>query len=393
MPTLAAPSRRADFTGQAVAAGVSSAILGYASSISLVIIALTKAGATSEQVSSGLLALGISMAVVAVGFSAGLRIPVSIAWSTPGAALMAGVGAVDGGYPATIGALVLTGLLIALTGLIRPLNRLILQLPTPLTAAVLAGVVLPFCLQPARAVTELPVPAGAIVVTWLVVLWLRPAWASAAALAALVVIAVLDGTAGSPTALHLDPTTPSLTWQAVVQIALPLYVVTMAAQNLVGVAVLTTFGYRPPVGRILVATGAGSAAGGLFGGMTINLAAITGALTAGPNAHPDPDKRWVAVTTNGLTHLLLGALAPVAAGIVTRTDPALVGTAAGLALVMTFVAAAKQALDDEDARVPAAVTLLVTASGMTALGVGAAPWGLLLGGVLLALKVGRPEKR
>lgn len=383
-------SRRRDLSAQAVATGVSSAILGYASSIAIVIAALTRAGASQRQLSSGLLALGLVMAVLTVGLSAGLRIPVSVVWSTPGVALLAGVAPVHGGYPAVLGAFMLSGALVIVTGLFAPLNRLILRLPPVLTSAVLAGVLLPFCLRPAQAVADLPVPAGAIALTWLAVLWLRPAWASAAALAALVVIALLDGTGGGASTPHLAVTAPGLTWESAIQVALPIYVVTMAAQNLVGIAVMTSFGYRPPVGRLLVATGAGSVAGAGLGGPTVNLAAITGALTAGPAAHPDPDRRWVAAAASGLTHVVLAALAPVTAAIVSRTDPRLVGAAAGLALVLTFTAAAQQALEPEASRLPAAATLLVTASGVVVLGIGAAPWGLLVGGLLLAAGIGRP---
>lgn len=296
---------RRDSSGQAVATGISSAILGYASSIAIVITALTRAGATPGQVSSGLLALGLAMSVLTLVLSAGLRIPVSVVWSTPGVALLAGVGTVDGGYPAVLGAFAVVGLLVALTGLVAPINRLLLRLPTVLTSAVLAGVLLPFCLEPARAVADLPRLAGPIVLAWAITLRLRPAWASPVALAGLVIVALLNGSLDLPGAAqlapHLEPVAPAFTWQAVVQIAVPMYIVTMAAQNLVGVAVLTTFGYRPPVGLLLVSTGAGSIAAAPFGGSTVNLAAITGALTAGETAHPEPGRRWVAACASGLT--------------------------------------------------------------------------------------------
>jgi benzoate membrane transport protein len=237
--------------------------------------------------------------------------------------------------------------------------------------------------------------AGAIVLAWAVTLRFRPAWASPVALAGLVVVALLNGSldlpAASQLAPQLDPVIPVFSWQATIQIAIPVYIVTMAAQNLVGVAVLTTFGYRPPVGLLLVATGAGSAAAAPFGGSTVNLAAITAALTAGDTAHPDPGRRWVAAAASGLTYLVLGGLAPLTASIVTQTDPRLVGTAAGLALVLTFTTATRTALADDATRVPAVVTLLVTASGLTAFGVGAAPWGLLAGGVLLLTGVTGPR--
>jgi benzoate membrane transport protein len=385
---------RADSSGQAVATGVSSAILGYASSIALVINGLSRAGASRAEVSSGLLALGAMMALLTVGLSLRLRIPVSVVWSTPGMVLVAGVGRVDGGWPAAVGAFMVCGGLLILTGLVAPLNRLMLRLPTVLTSAVLAGVLLPFCLEPARAVSRFPLQAGLIVLAWAVTLRFKPSWASSVALAGLVVVALTHGSltlpSGSGLAPHLHPVRPGLSWAAVIQIAVPLYIVTMAAQNLVGVAVMTTFGYRPPVGPLLVSTGAGTLVNAPFAGPPVNLAAITGALTSGPTAHEDPGRRYVAAVASGLTYLVLAGLAPVTASIVTQTDPALVDTAAGLALVLTLAAAAAQALGPEPTRIPAAVTLVVTASGMTAFGVGAAPWGLLAGGVLMLAGVGRP---
>ncbi len=384
---------RGDGSGQAVATGVSSAILGYASSIAVVIAALSRAGATPAEISSGLLALGVTMAVLSIGLSLRLRIPVSVVWSTPGMVLLAGVGRVDGGWPAVVGAFMVCGGLLIVTGLVAPLSRLMLRLPSVLTSAVLAGVLLPFCLEPAKAVSALPLKAGLIVLAWAVTLRFKPSWASPVALAGLVVVALAQGThlpSGSALAPQLHPVTPGLSWPAVIQIAIPLYIVTMAAQNLVGVAVMTTFGYRPPVGSLLASTGAGTLVNAPFGGPPVNLAAITGALTSGPTAHDDPERRYVAAAASGLTYLVLAGLAPLTASIVTQTDPALVGTAAGLALVLTFAAASAQALGPEATRIPAAATLVVTASGMTALGVGAAPWGLLAGGVLMLAGVGRP---
>jgi benzoate membrane transport protein len=385
---------RTDGSGQAVATGISSAILGYASSIAVVIAALSRVGATAAQIASGLLALGITMAVLSIGLSLRLRIPVSVVWSTPGMVLLAGVGRVDGGWPAVVGAFMVCGVLLILTGMVSPLSRLMLRLPSVLTSAVLAGVLLPFCLEPAKAVSAFPLKAGLIVLAWAVTLRFKPSWASPVALAGLVVVALAQGTlqlpGGAALAPQLHPVTPGLSWPAVIQIAIPLYIVTMAAQNLVGVAVMTTFGYRPPVGPLLAATGAGTLVNAPFGGPPVNLAAITGALTSGPTAHDDPERRYVAAAASGLTYLVLAGLAPLTASIVTQTDPALVGTAAGLALVLTFAAASAQALGPEATRIPAAVTLVVTASGMTALGVGAAPWGLLAGGVLMIAGVGRP---
>ncbi len=367
---------------------MTAALLGYASSVAVVVAGLTAVGASARQVSSALLALGVVMAVTSAALSVATRIPVSVVWSTPGLALLATTGPVEGGFPAVIGGLALAGALVALTGLLRPLTRALQQLPPALTSAVLAGVLLPFCLAAVQALGPLPLQAGVICLAWLLALRLAPSYAAPVALLALVLV-VLTGDSPLPQGAPLLPsfvlTAPALTSDAVIAVALPVYLVTMAAQNLVGVAVLSANGYRPPVGTLLITTGVASAAAAPLGMPTVNLAAITGALTAGPAAHPDPARRWSAGVAAGATYLLLGLLAPLAAGVIAGTDPRLVATAAGLGLFGPFTASASAALADDALRVPAAVTLLVTASGLTAVGLGSAPLGLLAGLVVLVL--------
>ncbi|RJK94278.1 benzoate/H(+) symporter BenE family transporter [Vallicoccus soli] len=374
---------------QAVGAGVVAAVLGYASSVAVVVAGLTAAGASTAQVGSGLAAVGVAMGVLSIALSVTTRVPVAVVWSTPGLALLAAVGPVAGGFPAVLGALALAGGLIALTGLVRPLSRLLQRLPAPVTSAVLAGILLPFCLAPARALEPFPVQAGVVCLVWVAALRLAPRYAAPAALAALLAVVAVDGgvvlPGGGDALPSLVATAPTLSWQAVTAIALPLYVVTMAAQNLVGAAVLSSYGYRTPVGRVLVGTGLASAATAPLAAPTANLAAITGALTAGPAAHPDPRRRWVAAAVSGVGHLVLAAVAPFTAALVAQVDPRLVATAAGLGLLGAFVGAATAALADEDLRLPAAVTLLVTASGVDVLGLGSAPLGLAAGLVLARL--------
>lgn len=368
-----------------MATGVSAAALGYAGSVAVVVAGLDAVGADPGQVTSALLALGVLMALASTALSAGLRLPVAVVWSTPGAAVLLGVGAaggVRGGFPAAVGALLVTAALLVLTGLLRPLGRLVARLPPALTAAVLAGVLLPFCLQTVPALASAPVRCGAIALVWLVAQRLAPAWSAPAALLALV--GVLAATGGLPApgggAPSLELVAPAFTAEAVVRIALPLYLVTMAGQNLVGIAVLAAEGYRPPLGTLLVGTGLASAAGAPFGAPTVNLAAITGALTAGPAAHPDPGRRWVATAANGIAYLALAALAPVASTLITGIDPRLVATAAGLALLGALAASAASAVREEATRLPAVATLVVTASGVP----GAPAVGLGVGLLLLA---------
>lgn len=380
---------RRDVSWQAVGTGLLAALIGYAGAVAVVIAGLSAVGASEGQIASGLFVLGTAMAVLTVVGSLRTRIPISVVWTTPGMALLATSGAPDGGYRAAVGAMALAGVLIALAGLVRPLGRWIAALPTALVSAMLAGVLLPLCLAPFTAVGETTGPALLVIGVWIVVGRVAPRWAVPAAVAVVLALVAGDASAADGGVAWewpaLDAVVPTLTPQAVVGIAVPLAVVTMASQNVVGLAILSAYGYRPPVGALLAATGAASALAAPFGAPTMNMAAVTGALCAAEEAHPDPARRYVAGIAAGLGHLGFALLAPVTAAFVTRADPVLVASAAGLALIGSLAGAAAGALRDERDRGPAVVTLLVTASGVTLAGIGSAFWGLVVGGLLLAL--------
>lgn len=382
----------ADATPQAVGTGLVVALVGYASSIAVVVQGLKAVGATTPEIASGLLAMAIGLGTVAVVASFATRDPISIAWTTPGMALLAASGAVAGGFPAAVGAFVLAGLLIVATGFFEPLGRLVAAIPKPIASAMLAGILLKLCLAPFLALKSVPVAAGAILVTWILVGRFAKAYAVPAAV--VVALGFVFATAPPATGALADlvpsftVVVPVFTLEAAISIALPLYVVTMASQNITGLAVLSTFGYRPKFGPLLMATGAASAVAAPFGSPTINLAAITAALCAGPDAGPDPKKRWVAAAVSGLGHVALGGLAAVTAGVVSASPPVLIEAVAGLALIGAFGGAMKGAVGDNPTPIPALATFLVTASGFSVFGIGAAFWGLVLG---LALHVLEPR--
>lgn len=380
---------------QPVSVGVVSAVIGVTSSFAVVLAGLSAAGADPAQAASGLVVLTALMGLATIWLSRRFRRPLTIAWSTPGAALLASTGAVAGGWPAAVGAFVVVGLLVVATGLVRPLGRLVGAIPAPIAQAMLAGVLLPLCLAPVRALVERPLLVAPIVVLWVILSRVAPRWASPAAfgLALVIVMALADGW-GWLQAPRIALTVPSFSLAAVVGVALPLWVVTMASQNVPGVAVLGAAGYRVPWRYAMVLTGAGTALGAPAGAHAINLAAITAALPASPEAHPDPARRWIACQANGVTCLLLAPLATTLAALVAAAPPGVVESVAGLALLGTFGAALAGALavadgtpDPAVARVPAAATFLVSAAGVTIAGIGGAFWGLLAGVVLhLALR-------
>lgn len=376
-------SIREDFSVQALGQGLLVALVGYASSVAVVIQGLSAVGATVPQIASGLVALGIAKGIVAVAASWWLRMPISIAWTTPGLALLATTGAVAGGFPAAVAAFIAVGALIMLTGLWSPLGRLVAAIPKPIASGMLAGILLKLCLAPFVALGKLPLLAGAVLLTWLVVLRFARGYAVPAAvivaLGGMALDAPFAGMTASDFVPRLEFVMPVFTWEAMVNIALPLFVVTMAGQNLPGLTVLATYDYRPPVPPLLLSTGAASALGALFAMPTINLAAITAALCAGPDAHPDPARRYVAGIFGGVGYMLLAALAGIAAVLVARSPPLLIEAVAGLALIGAFGSAMLNAVQDEDGRLPGLMTFLTTASGFSLFGIGSAFWGLVLG--------------
>ncbi|SFE42090.1 benzoate membrane transport protein [Actinacidiphila alni] len=382
---------------RASAAGLVAAFVGFSSSFAVVLEGLTKVGASHTEAASGLMALCVAMGVCAIVLSLRSRLPISIAWSTPGAALLAGSAGTHGGFPAAVGAFLLTGVLVVLSGLWKPLGRWVSAIPTPLANAMLAGILLPLCLAPAHAVKSDPAVGLGVVLTWAVVGSVRKLYAvPAAVVAAVVLIATTThidtGTLG-PMWPHPVLVAPHFTVAAAVGIALPLYVVTMASQNIPGIAVLNVNGYRPDPGPLFGWTGVFSLLSAPFGGHAVNLAAITAALCAGEEAGPDPRKRYRAAAVAGGAYILLGLGAAAAVAFVNASPPNVIEAVAGLALLGALGNSLTGAMADAHHREPAVVTLVVTVSGVTFFGVSGAFWGLGAGGLLYALRYWQDTRR
>ncbi|WP_168916113.1 benzoate/H(+) symporter BenE family transporter [Microcella flavibacter] len=395
---------------QPIVAGIVGALTGFASSFALVIAGLLAVGATPAEAASGLLVLCLGQAGLAIALSAAFRLPLSFAWSTPGAALLVAAEGAVGDYRAAIGAFIVCGLLIVITGLIRPLGRAMTRIPMPLAGAMLAGILLPICIAPVTAVVEQPLLAVPVVLVWLALVRLAPRWAVPAAMLVAgigIVIqanggfeaasagALADGS-GMPAASlapALTLTLPALDPLVIASLGLPLFIVTMAGQNVPGFAVLTTLGYPPaPARAVLVSSGLVTAIGAPLGGFAVNLAALTAALMAGPDAHPDRDRRWIAPVAGGVVYVLLGLSAGAATALVTAAPPILIIAVAGLALLGALTTGLVAAFEAPETRLTAAVTLVVVASGVVVAGVGSAFWGLLVGAVvLLVTRARRPR--
>ncbi|WP_426303105.1 benzoate/H(+) symporter BenE family transporter [Arthrobacter sp. R-11] len=368
-----------------VTAGVVTALVGFTSSFAVVLAGLRAVGASDAQAASGLLALTLCFGVGVLWLSWRSKVPVTLAWSTPGAALLAGAGTPDGGWPAAVGAFLIAGVLIALTGLLPPLGRLMARIPTALAQAMLAGVLLPLCVAPFKALGAAPLLVAPVVLCWLLMTKLAPRWSVPASLGvALAVIGLHIGLNGGSVAVdrllpELHWTTPAFSLQSVAGLALPLFIVTMASQNIPGVAVLKSFGYATPWRPSMLVTGAGTVLGAPFGGHAINLAALSAALAAGEEAGTDRSRRWIAAFTSGLAYLVLAASSAALVTVVAAAPQGLLEAVAGLALLGTMASAIASALAVAEERIGATVTFLLAASGLSVAGIGAAFWALLAG--------------
>ena len=373
-------------------AGIVTALVGFTSSFAVVLTGRGAVGATPGEAASGLLALCLTMGLACIVLAWRYRMPITAAWSTPGAALLAATGAVDGDWPAAVGAFLVAAALILLTALWPALGALIARIPPSIAQAMLAGVLLPLCLAPVTGLVANPWGVVPVVLTWLVFARLAPRWAVPLAfVAAAVVVAVSLVQSGTPVDAGLllprvELTAPVFTVGALVGIALPLFIVTMASQNVPGIAIMRSFGYEVPWRPAMLVTGIGTAAGAAAGGHAINLAAISAALAASPEADPDHGRRWIAGVSTGASYLVLGAFSAAFAALVLLAPDAVIPAVAGLALFGAFGSSVQQAIDDPGERIPAVVTFLVAASGIAVLGVSAAFWalvaGLLVRGVL-----------
>ena len=384
-----------DSSVSSIAAGFVTVLVGFASTAAIVFQAAQALDATPAQTASWMWALGIGMGATCIALSLRWKMPVVTAWSTPGAAVLATSAAGVSMGEAVAGFLV-SALLIAIAGFSGIFERMLGRIPLSLASAMLAGVLLRFGIDAFAAIQAAPALVLSMLATWLLARRWWPRYAVIATLLAGIAAAALAGQ------LHLaglrlelaQPvwTTPRLSLASILGVALPLFVVTMASQNVPGVAAIRASGYPVPVSPAIGWTGVASLLLAPFGAFALNLAAITAAICLGPEAHADPARRYTAAVWAGLFYLLVGLFGATVAGLFAAFPQALVLAIAGIALFGTLGNSLVAALREEDEREAALVTFLVTASGLSLLGVGAAFWGLVAGVcVRLALRRKRDD--
>ena len=391
------PSRVSDVSLSAVTAGFVAVLVGFTSSVAIVFQAAQSLGATPAQAASWMWALGWGMGLTTLLPSLWLRKPVMIAWSTPGAAVLAVAGASGGfGMAEATGAFIVCAALILLAGASGLFERAMEKIPMPLAGALLAGVLARFGLDAFLAVRSAPGLVLAMLAAYLFGRRLWPRYAVVGVLAVGIAIAAATGRlqAGGVQWAFTVPvfTAPEFSWRATVSLALPLFIVTMASQNLPGVAVIRAAGYRMPISKIITLTGAATLVLAPFGAFALNFAAITAAICLGREAHVDPDRRWVAAAANGVIYCMVGVFGAAVAGLLAAFPRELVVAVAGLALLGTIASGLAAALKDDAHREAALITFLVTLSGVELLGVGSAFWGVLFGAAALFVQQWRPRR-
>lgn len=388
-----------DLSLSAFTAGFVAVLVGFTSSVAIVFQAAQAFGATPAQVTSWMWALGLGMGLCSLVPSLILRKPVMVAWSTPGAAVLATAG-LAGGFSMgeAVGAFMVSAVLITLAGVTRWFERAMDRIPMEIAAALLAGVLARFGLQAfAAAQTALPLVLTMLAV-YLISRRRAPRYAVVITLAAAVALVALQGRmAWSAVQLELAMpvfTAPRFSLSAIVSLAIPLFVVTMASQNLPGVAVIRSSGYQLPISRLITLTGLATLVLAPFGAFALNFSAITAAMCMGPEAHEDRERRYTAAVSCGALYVALGLFGAVITGLLTAFPAELVVAIAGLALLGTIGNGLAAAVRSETHREAALITFLVTLSGVVVAGVGSAFWGVVAGSfALFVQQYGRPPVR
>lgn len=380
-----------DLSVSSLVAGFVAVLVGFTSSVALIFQATHLLGATADQTASWLWALGIGIGVSSVGLSLATRQPVMIAWSTAGAAVIA-TAAAEGGVtmPEAIGAFTVSAVLIVLSGVTGWFEKIMNRLPLPLAAALLAGVLSRFAIDAFAAAPGNPLLVISMFASYLLgrVFW--PRFNVPLILLTGVSVAAWQGLfhfQGVPwTVTRPVWVTPEFSMKGIIGIAIPLYVVTMASQNLPGISIFMAHGFKPPVSKIIGWSGFANLLVAPFGGYALNLAAITAAFCLGPEAHPKPEKRYPAAMFAGIFYGMIGIFGATIAGLFAAFPRELILSVAGFGLLGTIGNGLTVALKEERFREASVVTFFVTLSGVMLLGISSAFWGMAAGAAVLCIR-------
>lgn len=363
------------------------AIVGFGGTLALIIAAADAVGASREQTASWVTTICLAMAIETAWLSWRTKMPVITAWSTPGAALVAA----SSGFSMNdaVGAFIVTAVLLIATGLFKPLTRLIAKIPASVASGMLAGIVVSFAIGAVKTIPADPALILPLIAAFFAIRLYNPALSVLAVLIGGGLAAFLTGRVGGmppPELSSLTLIAPEFSATAIIGLALPLYLVTMASQNLSGLAVLRAAGYHPEPGPLISVTGLFSLISAPFGALTTNLAAISAAICTGPDVHPDPAERWKTGPFYALAYLVFAVFGASLVAIFEVLPESLIVLVAGLALMAPLATALSIALKDESERMAATTAFAVTASGLALFGIGSAFWGLVGGLAVLMLE-------
>ncbi|MFZ4117521.1 MAG: benzoate/H(+) symporter BenE family transporter [Rhodoluna sp.] len=379
-----------------IIAGTVASITGTAATTAIFLSAFVAIGATKTQTVSMVAIMLVFYGALSILLSWRFKMPLSVVWSTPGAALLAGSSLSGIGFNNAMGGILLCGLLLALTGLWPKLGEVVSAIPKSIASAMLAGVIFSFCVAPFAASAEYPMLVLPVIAVWIILYWLAPLWASPVAIVlAFTLIGFNQGLSVSAAdwLITVELVQPTFNLASVFTIALPLYLVAMASQNVPGIAIMNSYGYKVPFRASLTTTGLGTVVASFLGGFVMNLAAITAALNANEQAHKDPAKRWIASVSGGVVYWIFAIFTGVAVAFVYQTPRDLLLAASGLALLPTIVNAFNVMVETASERLPAVITFLIASSGIAFFSVGAAFWAILAGlAVIQLLKLKKPFK-
>ena len=371
-----------------IIAGFVASISGSAATFGIAIAGLVAMGATREQTFTALFVLLIGYGLLSTALSYRYKMPISIVWSTPGAAFLAASAGLGLEFEQAVGGFLLSGVLLTITGFWPALAKLVQRIPSSIASAMLAGILFTFVITTVRASVDYPLLVLPFVLVWFVLNRISPIWATPIAIVlAFGLINAQVGTGWIENASlfpSFDIVMPSFEPVPMFSIGIPLYLITMASQNLPGIAIMKGFGYKVPVRAVIGSTGLATVIASFFGGFGMNLAAITAAINANEQAAKDPKRRWLASFVGGLVYWLFAIGAGFFAAFVLAVPSELLLAVVGLALLPSFISAIGISLEDVKTRLPAAITFIVGAAGISVVGIGGAFWALVAGMLVLA---------
>jgi benzoate membrane transport protein len=373
-----------------------SCVVGFGGTIVLIIQSQAAIGASSEQIASAITSLCAAISILGFSLTLFHRVPVILGWSTPGAALLAGYAGIHQ-YAYAVTAFMLAGAMTMVVGYSATLTRVVSRIPVSISNGMLAGIVFPFCLPLFKLAQVHPILAVATLATFIAVRSFNPMYAL---VASITVSIVAGGTIVSPSAGYLgDPfgklrfVSPAVHSWSVIELAVPLFLVTLVSQNLPGLLVIRSAGYSVRERLTVSLLGFGSMVIAPFGGHGISVAALTAAMCVGDETGLSSKRRWIAGVMYAAFYGVLAIFCGPVIYFFSSMSRDVLAAIIGVAVLPILAGALNGMVEVPEDRDAAALTFAVTASGMVLIGIGSAFWGLVVGGFALTIRRATARRR